>query len=732
MRGSSCLRAGLAVALAGFLPGCRGGPPQASRIFRPEARGREVASAVSSDGVTHAGFPTAAGAAFEWTLPPGARGRLRLAWSAPGAAGPVSLEALLAPPDGSGKAAAVARWTRANPAAAATVFWSEDAPLPRGASGRRLRLRTDPAAKFFLSDPRIVVPDDRAPAVVLLVFDTTRRDAVSFGGCPDPSSPALDAVLRGAWIAPRAYAPASWTIPSMAAMLTGRVPAVHEDASGSPLGIAPDVATLAEDFRGAGWSTAAFVANPTLRPEVGFAAGFTTFFSTPYEGPSITLPGRETVRRVPGWLGAHRGEPFLLWIHVMDPHDPYTPFDRPRGETPFDPGYRGAIVGDEVNRLQLGDPPPAAPADVRHLQALYHDEVRLADADFAALWNGQPRAERERWTFVFTSDHGEEFGEHGGWKHGPSLYDEVLRVPLAIRPGAGRKLPPAPADALVSLLDVLPTVEGLAGLARPARPLDGIDLFAPNAAPREALPAVTMLTGGAARGAVVSARGKLHFFDRLGTRGTPDAAKDPNGYRLARRLPSILPGLARFDLAADPAETRPLAAAGGRFARDWEAIERAIAHTRRGIEVRALGASPVALRVEGLGAKSSAEEFGLEEDDRLAVSAGRAGTSAAARLDPSDGVDGFRLEDASAGDLRIVLESGCARLRLPGARPVPLAAGAAQRVPRAAIPAEVPRFETAGECTDLYLWKAVPRGPVRSPAEQDEAVRKLRALGYLH
>src|SRR5262249_11344182 len=160
-----------------------------------------------------------------------------------------------------------------------------------------------------------------------------------------PSTPRLDAILARAWKAPRAYAAASWTIPSMASLLTGRVPAVLEDFDGSPLGVPADVSTLAGDFLRAGWSTAAFVANPPLRRENAFASGFDAFFTTPYEGASITLPGSETMRRVPGWLAARRGEPFFVWIHLMDPHDPYMPPDRPRGKTPFDPGYTGPIVG---------------------------------------------------------------------------------------------------------------------------------------------------------------------------------------------------------------------------------------------------------------------------------------------------------------------------------------------------------------------------------------------------
>ncbi len=697
---------------------------------RPAVEADAVRALVDSDGVLRAGALVAAGRSFDWDLPEGAGGRLRFAWSSPEARGEAILAVQILEPENGRPARSVARLRR-GPAAA---FRNEDLKIAASGRARRLRFSIDPPAAFLLSDLRLVEPAASAEAVVLLLFDTTRRDAVGFDGCVDLSTPHLDAILRDAWKAPRAYAPASWTIPSVASMLTGRVPAAHEDADGSPLGIVPEIPTLAEDFRRAGWSTAAFLANPTLTADAGFASGFTTFFTTPHEGASITMPSSETLRRVPPWLEAHRGEPFLLFVLLMDPHDPYTPPDRPRGFTPFDPGYRGAYVGDEVNRLQLHEPPPPSAADVRHLVALYHDEVRLADADVGKLWKGVPSEERERWTVAFSSDHGEEFGEHGGWKHGPTLYDDVLRVPLALLPSRGRRLPPIPREALVSLLDLLPTLEALAGLPPPDRPLDGMSLLDPAAWRRETLPAVTMLTGGAARAAVVRGGSKLFFFDRLGTSGIPDPAKDPRGYRLALLLREILPGLARFDLEADPGEESVRPIDRQTFGKDWRSIEEAIAHTRRGTELRFTGTGRLDVRVDGLAAAATIEPFAFEEDDRLVWNRTASGESIAARLDLSDGVDGLQIAGEPAGSLRITVgsASGCAVLRLAGARPVTLLPGRPQEVPRAAIPAAIPLFETPGACAGVFLWKAESKPRARTAAEKEEAVKKLRALGYLH
>ncbi len=705
------------------LAGCRHAlqPP-----LRPPPAAGPPQTLVDAERVRHEGVGVSN--TFEWTLPESARGRLRLCWTPTDRRGDVSLVVELLPSRG-GSARTIGRVTRRSPeGTGAPVFFDEDWKLPSPGTGSRLHLRLDPPGAFFLSDLRVVQPDPRVDAVFLLLFDTTRRDALGLYGCPDPSSPNLDAIFRRAWKAGRAYAPASWTIPSVASLLTGRVPAVQEGADGSPLGIVAGMATIATDLRRVGWSTGAFIANPTLHAGNGFAEGFTT----PYELSSITIPGGETARRLPKWLASHRGEPFFLFLLLMDPHDPYTPPDRARGSTPFDPDYKSSFTGDEIHRLQIGQLPRPSERDIRHLRALYHDEVRYVDSKVGELWNALDADERERATVVFTSDHGEEFAEHGGWKHGPTLFDEVLRVPLLIRPRAGRPLPAASQDALVSLLDLLPTIEALAGLPAPARPLDGRNLLEPGVPERASLPAITMLTGGGARAAVVHRDSKLVFFDRLGTRGVPDETKDPDGWRLARRLPQLLPALGRFDLVADPGETRLLAIDERSFAADWRAVEQAIAGTREGLELRFLGAAgspPLRVKVEGFSPGAGAEPFALEESDRFAWRPSPAGPVLTATLDVAADVDGF-LVTGPPSDLRITVESeGCSELTL--AETKPLTSGRAEEIPRTAVRAALPRFERHGNCAGVFLWRA-PRARPLAPKETDEAIKKLRALGYLH
>jgi hypothetical protein len=293
-------------------------------------------------------------------------------------------------------------------------------------------------------------------------------------------------------------------------------------------------------------------------------------------------------------------------------------------------------------------------------------------------------------------------------------------------------MPAARAGMLVSLLDLLPTIEALVGLPAPARPLDGRNLLEPGASERGTLPAITMLTGGGPRAAVVSRASKLVFFDRLATRGVPDSKKDPDGWLLARRLPELLPALGRFDLAADPGETRLLPIDERSFAADWRAVEQAIAGTREGLELRFLGAAgspPLHVRVAGFPPAAGVEPFALEESDSFEWRPSPKGRVLTARLNIAADADGFLITGPES-DLEMTVESdGCVELTL--AETKPLTSGRAETIPHDAIREALPRFQRHSGCAGVFLWRA-PRGGRVSPEETDEAIRKLRALGYLH
>lgn len=337
--------------------------------------------------------------------------------------------------------------------------------------------------------PGVATPDrdiDR-PNVVLFTVDTLRSDRLGAWGAERPTSPAIDEFAAGGTLFEAAIAQAPATKRSMASLLTGLLPHTFDEAHapGRPY-VPATIPTLARHLAAAGYATAGFTSNPYLVDGEGFAQAFDHFDA------SIAMYGSTSCGRacsVDDLVGpalawaAEAPTPYFLWVHVMDPHHPYEPNAPGPWEPVDDPDWQrlrdiwAARSVDEVtthmNDLARGRV-GWAPGELDFLLGRYDAEILQTDAGFARLRAGleaQGRSDADTLT-VLASDHGEEFLEHGLLLHSYTLFDEVLRVPLAMRgPGvpAGVRVP-----GQVANLDVLPTVLELAGLAPP--PLDGTSL----------------------------------------------------------------------------------------------------------------------------------------------------------------------------------------------------------------------------------------------------------------
>jgi arylsulfatase A-like enzyme len=287
----------------------------------------------------------------------------------------------------------------------------------------------------------------------------------------------------------RARAPSSWTKPSTASLLTGLYPTEH-GALGFESVLPGEAATLAEVLRAAGWRTAAFADNPFVSPEFGFAQGFDSFLGrhpSPLARGTLVLRALSQVRlRLAGgaaWsfgpgadLGADAvlGEavrfllgdprPGFAYVHLIEPHYPYTP------PPPFDGGRPRVDPPHASGILPFDSFPALPPGDAATMRANYLGEASAADAALGRALDALRAAGRLEGTLVvLTSDHGEEFHEHGGWTHGQSLHEELVRVPLVLRlpgrgPGRGARV-----EDPVSLVDLPPTVLDLAGVAAGVR-----------------------------------------------------------------------------------------------------------------------------------------------------------------------------------------------------------------------------------------------------------------------
>lgn len=338
-----------------------------------------------------------------------------------------------------------------------------------------------------------------APNVVLLILDTVRASSLSLHGAPWQTTPSLESRARDGVVFDAAYSTAPWTLPSHASMFTGRWPS-HTTANwSSPLDEAAP--TLAEAFRAHGYATGGFVANINI---AGYRSGLSRGFIR-YEDARITLlqamlattmlqsqsatramrkwamthwisgtaralfplelrpmstnprhddqSADDIVNHFLDWLPSTQGRPFLAFLNLFDAHGPMPPPMR----------YR-RMFDSTANDL-----------------ALYGGGIRyMDDAIERLLVDLDRRGVLDRTIVVITSDHGEQFGEHGLYMHGNSLYRPLLHVPLVVlnAPGAaaGRRVqrPVTLRDLPATLLDLASVPHSLPGTSM--RPLlDGSD-----------------------------------------------------------------------------------------------------------------------------------------------------------------------------------------------------------------------------------------------------------------
>lgn len=335
---------------------------------------------------------------------------------------------------------------------------------------------------------------DAGPNLLLVVVDTLRADHVSALGYGRPTTPTLDALVRQGVLFEQATAHSSWTVPSMGTLLTGRSPYAHGLYDLVHWRLDPRVPTLAQVFGAAGWSTVCVMANPLLNGHNGATRGFEHLDRVPFSTAA------QVNRVFLDWIDGHPGERVFALLHYLDPHEPYAaPGDALLRFTP--PLLAGHLdehasqVFSERLRPALRELGPEAGAraalggvereSLARLEELYDGEIAYWDARLGELLAAlEARGMLGNTIVVVTSDHGEEFADHGMLGHGRSLHRELLHVPLVV---SGPALPPARRADLVGLIDLAPTLLGLVGV-QPAPWLEpafeGRDLFGPDRSER--------------------------------------------------------------------------------------------------------------------------------------------------------------------------------------------------------------------------------------------------------
>jgi arylsulfatase A-like enzyme len=285
---------------------------------------------------------------------------------------------------------------------------------------------------------------------LIYLIDTLRSDRLGSYGNQRDLSPNIDEFALQAILFEHVVSQSSWTKASVASIFTGMWPPTH-GAIGWKHMLPEELPTLAEVLEQAGYQTAAFSGNPNVVTEYGMAQGFQDFYRR------LKRTSEQFNQMTFEWLDQRDLErPFLLYVHTMDPHAPYQPPE------PF----RGRLAPDS-DQMPQWQPSWKWPVEaLPYLSNLYDAEIAFNDASFGRMLEElRARDLFENTLIVLISDHGEEFKEHGRWRHGGSLYSESLEVPMIVRfPGQseGRRV-----AVPVQQIDVMPTILDALGLDIP-------------------------------------------------------------------------------------------------------------------------------------------------------------------------------------------------------------------------------------------------------------------------
>ncbi len=308
-----------------------------------------------------------------------------------------------------------------------------------------------------IASPTLPAQDDR-PDVVVVIIDTLRPDHLGFYGYPTETAPFLAKMAKDSAVFDRAFSTSSWTAPAVASVFTGLYPTDHgiiegfmafkrreqrgTDAEVLPLNKLPDeVQTIAEHFKNAGYKTFGIATNLNVGPEIGFNRAFDKWH----------LFRKDEAAKLAGKLAEWDEEldsdgPNFVYLHFMDPHKPYNKRE---------PWY-------EKQSQKMADS-----------AARYDSEISYLDQQLQAIL--EKYGWHENGALAVLSDHGEEFGDHGGEGHEFQLHSELNRVLMMIRP-INKLQKPRTIAANVSIVDLLPTLLADSAIEVPSG-LDGQSLL---------------------------------------------------------------------------------------------------------------------------------------------------------------------------------------------------------------------------------------------------------------
>ena len=370
----------------------------------------------------------------------------------------------------------------------------------------------------------------RPKYVVFWLIDTLRADKLKFYGHPNPhkrkvKTPHLDALAKEATVFEPFWVQGNESKASHASLFTGVFPAAHgvytHDAK-----LRASHTTLAEAFKKAGYKTGGFVSNGYVSARWNFAQGFDSFVNFIREGKPNNA--KAVVKKALPWIDKHKAKPFYLYLGTSDPHVTYRAHKEfigayDKGHKSYKGKYKKHLSGGALGKLK-GKKKPPSERERSRIEALYENEIAFNDKHFGALVAHLKAAGIYNDTMIIvSSDHGDEFWEHGGCGHGHSLHQELINVPLVVKwPSA---FPARKVSVGADGVDLLPTL--LHVLAQPVpKDVQGHDLLPFVHAKGAVYPRAIMASQGRGTFALQAGRAKVIFRSEASIQAY-DVKKDP-------------------------------------------------------------------------------------------------------------------------------------------------------------------------------------------------------------
>ncbi len=334
-----------------------------------------------------------------------------------------------------------------------------------------------------------IIEKDGSPKYIFLVtIDSLRTDSVSCYHSNSELTPNISEFAREAVIFENAFSLSSWTTPAIASLMTGFSPSIHTVTKDNAI-LPNELPTIAGELIKKGYYTCAFGINPNLTKRTNISKGFLYYdfypkyaveravgskllkhFFKSFTAENIIDLAPENVVLDWGslintdtltdlciqWVKKNKSKRkrFFLWVHYLDPHVPYAP----------PPAYVKeektiASLGfhfDKAIEVLSGAFVPSE-KEKKWMKVLYDGEIRYVDDNLGRLFSALKKMNIYKNSLVIlTSDHGEEFWDHGRYYHGHSMYNEVLSVPLIIKSPGGKESKRV--DTQVSLNNIMPTI----------------------------------------------------------------------------------------------------------------------------------------------------------------------------------------------------------------------------------------------------------------------------------